>query len=252
VNLPALGGLVSLFVVGSWLVSWWTAPRPARHVALFLALAAALGALTITQDLVTDLNDYRQFPLLFALCTAGLAFAFRIPTLRMPWRAAAVAYAIAFACFNYVDLGNLQGRTRGVDSAYRSQASMDAVWRFVDRPDAARRLGADRIFVVVDEFFPLEPLYLEVIEPKAGVPVTTIRVAEACPQGHLSVDDVSRRTCESVLVVANARHCAIEPGTLNGRPAVHGWLYESTCDRPPERVADRPVVDVDLDAGRRT
>ncbi len=252
VTLPALGGLVSLFVVGSWLVSWWTAPRPARHLGLFLALGATLGALTVAQDVVTDFSDYRQFPLLFALCTAGLAFAFRIPSLRTPWRAATVAYAIAFAGFNYVDLGNLQGRTRGIDSAYRSQASMDAVWRFVDRPDAARRLGADRIFVVVDVFFPLEPLYLDVIAPKAGVPVATIPVAEACPQGRLSAADVSRRTCESVLVVADVRHCATEPGAPNGRPAVRGWLYESTCDRPPDRAGDRSVVEVALDAGRRT
>jgi hypothetical protein len=252
VNVPALGGLVGPFVVGSWLLSWWTARRRARHLWLFLTLGSALGTLTVLQDLVTDSSDYRQFPFLFAMCTAGLAFAFRIPELRVPWRVAAVAYAIAFAAFNYVDLANLQGRTRGVDSAYRSQASMDALWRFVDRPDAARRLGADRIFVVVDPFFPLEPLYLEVIAPKAGVPVTTIPVAEACPQGRLSADDVSRRTCESVLVVANARHCAVEPGTPAGRPAVRGALYESICDRRLDRAADRSVVDVDLDGGRRT
>lgn len=252
VSLPALGGLVALFVVGSWLVSWSTARRPARHLALFLALGTALGTLTVAQDLVTDFSDYRQFPFLFAMCTAGLAFAFRIPGLRAPWRVAATAYAIAFALFNYVDLGNLQGRTRGVDSAYRSQASMDALWRFVDRPDAARRLGADRVFVVVDPFFPLEPLYLDAVRPKAGVPVATIPVAEACPEGRLSVDDVSRRTCESVLVVAHASHCAIDPGAPPGGPAVRGALFESICDRPLDRAGDRSVVDVDLDGGRRT
>jgi hypothetical protein len=250
-SVPALGGLVVPLVAGAWVVTVWTLERRVRYVVLLLGLAIGLAALTTLQDLVTDFSDYRQFPLLFALCTTGLAFAFRLPSIRGPRRAVAAAYAIGFATYNYVDLGNLHGATHGVETAYRSQAAMDGLRRFVDAPDAVRRLGAERVLVVVDPFFPLEPLYLDVLKPKAGVPLETVPVAEVCQHGRLSIGEVSRRACEPVLVVADARHCAVGERARppDRTPSVRGWRFESVCDRPLDERADRSVVDVDVDGG---
>jgi hypothetical protein len=251
-KVPALAGFVAPLVVGTWLISFWTAERRIRALMLFLALAIGLGALTVLQDLVTSFSDYRQFPFLFAICTAGLAFVFRLPTLRWRWRALAAAYAIGVGIFNYVDLASLHGKTRGVDAAYRSQATMDGLRRFVEQPGAVRRLGAAKIFVVVDTFFPLESLYLDVLKP--GVPVITIPVAEACPRGRLSTEEVSRRACESFLLVAHTKHCEIDGRSTaaEGSPSVRGYLYESNCDRTSDRGTDRGFVDVDIDGGRRS
>jgi hypothetical protein len=251
-SVPALGGFVVPLVAGTWLISCCTAERRVRHVLLFLALAIGLAVLTVVQNLVTDFSDYRQFPFLFAMCTTGLAFAFRLATLRWKWRALAGAYAIAFGVYNYVDLASLHGATHGVETAYRSQATMDGLRRFVEKPDAVRRLGAEKVFVVVDPFFPLESLYLDVLKPHAGVPVTTIPVAEACPRGRMWFEEVSRRACESFLVVANAEHCEVDAGSSGpgGTPRVRGYLYESICNRAVDDATDRAVVDVDIDGGR--
>ena len=252
-TVPALGGLVAPLVAGAWLLSVWTAAkRRARYVLLLVALAIGLGALTVLQDLVTSSADYRQFPFLFAMFTTSLAFVFRLPGLPRTQRALAAAYAIGFGLYNYADLANLQGATKGVDAAYRSQATMDALWRFVDQPDAVRRLGAAKLFVVVDEFFPLESLYLDVLQPRAGVPAALVRVGQACPRGRWSIDDVSRRACESFLVVANVRHCEIDAVETPpaGRLKVRGFLFESVCDRPTAPATDRKITDVDIDIGQ--
>jgi hypothetical protein len=250
-SVPALGGFVVPLVAGTWVLSCCAAERRVRHLLTLLAFAFGLGTLTIVQDLLTDFSDYRQFPFLFAMCTAGLAFTFRLPMLRGGWRAVAAAYAIAFAAYNYVDLARLHGQTHGVETAYRSQATMDALRRFVDAPDAVRRLGAARLFVIVDPFFPLESSYLDVLRPKAGVPVTTIPVAEACPRGRLWVEEVSRRACESFLVVANARHCGLEgvASAAEGTARVRGYLYESICGRGLDERPERAVADVAIEGG---
>jgi hypothetical protein len=246
-SIPALGGFVLPLAAGAWLVSFWTVERRVRYLLLLLALAVGLGALTIVQDLLTTWSDYRQFPFLFAMFTTGLAFVLRLPSLRGPRRMLAAAYAIGFALYNYVDLGSFHGATHGVETAYRSQATMDTLRRFVDRPDAVRRLGAAKLFVVVDPFFPLEPLYLEVLAPRAGVPIKTIPVGEACPHGRMAEDEVSRRACKSFLVVAHATHCGAEGASPpDRRSPVLGRLYEAVCDRPEGTAAVRRVVDVDV------
>jgi hypothetical protein len=105
-----------------------------------------------------------------------------------------------------------------------------------------RRLGAAKVLVAVDPFFPLESLYLEVVTPKAGVPVATMPVAEACPQGRVAVDAVSRRGCESVLLVADAAHCDVAPD-----PDVHvvrGYLFQAVCDKPG---IERTVTELNVD-----
>jgi hypothetical protein len=253
-SVPPLAGFLVPLVAGAWVVSVATAERPRRYLLLLLGLAVALAALTVLQNLLTDFSDYRSFPFLFAMFTTALAFLFRLPQLRWKWRALATAYAIAFAIYNYVDLGRLHGATHAVETAYRSQATMDGLRQFVDEPDAVRQLGAAKVFVVVDPFFPLEPLYLGVVKPKAGVPVETIQAAEVCPRGRMWIDELSRRSCESFLVVANVKHCesAALGSAADGRPRIRGYLFEATCDRPFDEPIDRAVVDVDIDGGRRS
>lgn len=246
---PPLAGFLVPWVAGSWALSFWTAERPRRYLVWLLAFATSLAALTVAQNLATDFSDYRWFPLLFATFTTALAFVLRLPALRWSRRAPAAAYAVGFCLYNYVDLASLHGQTHAVETAHRSQAAMDGLRRFVADRDAVRRLAAAKILVVVDPFFPLAPLYLDVVRREAGVPVDTIAVAEACPQGRISIDEVSRQGCEALLVVADARHCERGGPTSEGAAPIRGFLFESTCNRPLDETAGRAVVEVDLDGG---
>src|SRR5262245_3627800 len=133
-SIPPLGGLFGPVGVGAWFLSAWSLGRRWwRYVAYFVSFVIALLVLAVAQHLLTDFMDYRDVIPIFALLVASLLFVFRLPRSGRFLRLVAICYAVAIAVFNYVDLGNLHGRTYSAEQAYICQQTTDSWVAYLKR-----------------------------------------------------------------------------------------------------------------------
>ena len=250
-NVPPLAGLLVPLVSGSWFLSFWSFRRRCMRYLIYLGVFGVLTlVLSVSQLLLTDFQHKRSFTVIFALMIAGFSFVLRVPRLGWKLKLLAVSYAVAFGIYNYVDLAVLRGKVYGTeDHAHRSQQSMEAIAALLARGEASR-LGAGRIYVVVDKFFPLQSFYLEALK-RYRVPIHVVEAKKFCSDRAAVEQAASVAGCAGFLLVAHSKQCRdwrAPAGESAGR-AINGDLYESLCGKSAER--DRERCRISIQIGRR-
>jgi hypothetical protein len=245
-NIAPLGGWIGPLVAGGWILSAWSLRgHRLRCVLYFLSFLIVVSALAIVQHLLTDFSDYRDLTPIIALLISSLFFVFRLPRSGRGLRVVAACYAVAIAVFNYVDLGNLHGKVHSTaDYAYVSQQTMERLVAYLERRPPLD-LGVSRIYVVLDDFFPLKPFYLKNVE-RYGIPVVPIDAKNFCTDQGTAVETASAARCDGFLLVTHAQRCP-GSGPSDDGARIRGDLYKSICGRPGAGLLDRGKVPIGLE-----
>lgn len=247
-NIPPLGGLVVPLVAGAWVLAAWSMRgRRLRYLLYFVAFVSVLLALAVLQHLLTDFADYRDLTPIYALLVAGLLFIFRAPGAGRGLRIVAVCYAVAVAAYNWADLAKLHGKMHiTADYAPLSYQTMDALAGFL-KQRSPEEIGAKRIHVALDGFFPLQSFYMKELA-RYGVPIHAIDAKEFCADQGKAVEAASSAGCEAFLLVTHTKRCPARDETDGAHPSrVRGHLYRSVCGRPGAGVRDREEVSLAID-----
>jgi len=246
-SVPPLGGLTLPVAALSWVFSCWALPgRRLRAALLFASFGVLLCLLTAAVHLVTDFDDRRDLTAVYAVLVAGLLFALRAFALEGRSRFVAVAVAVGICIYNYVDVGRLEGHLYGgpPDRAPISQHAMEAL-RVLLRKQDVRVTKFRSVYVVVDEIFPLETLYVDSLQRQYGVRMRVVRAPDYCKDEGAAIARILAEECDELLVVSDARYCS-QGGA--GAGGVTGVRYLPVCADPQMRGPNRPSLRVELRA----
>src|SRR5207245_68895 len=206
-NLPALGAGAGVIMGSNWLLSALTCGRRAsRYVVclslFFIALVTMMGLM----HLATEFADHRDVGLIVGMLVASLGFVFMMPRLGPGVRTAVFAYAVGLSVYNYVDVGSLQGKHYGdANYAVRSQETAETL-RMLVRDDARSRHLHGPVYLVVDELFPLQYLYLHDTS-WGGLTPMFISDQRFCSTPVAEVDAALAAGCEPVMFAVHRAMC---------------------------------------------
>jgi len=249
-SVPPLGGLVLPLAGLSWVLSCWAVPgRRLRAALVFASSGVFLCVLSAATHLVTDFEDRRDLTAVYALLVAGLLFALRAFALEGKSRFVAVAVAVGISVYNYVDVGRLQGQQYGgpPDRAPISQHTMETLGAFLGKQDVTVTKGRS-VYVVVDEIFPLESLFVDSLQRRYSVRMRTIRAPDYCKDEAAAVARILAEECGDLLIVSDTRHCS--PGVGQGGAGaggVTGVRYLPVCQDPRMGGPNRPSQKLELE-----
>ncbi len=242
-SVPPLGGLTLAVSALTWVLSCWAVPgRRVRAALLFASFGALLLLLTVVQHLLSDFADRRDITAVYAMMVAGLLFVFRAPVLEGRSRFVATAVAVMICVYNYVDVGGLEGQRYGDVRAPISQHTMESLRTLLRKQDA-RVTGVRSLYVVVEEFFPLESLYVDSLEKRYGVRIRLVRAPAYCEGEGAAITKILAEECDDLLILSDARYCShgIAQGsaTAGGLTAVR---YPRACGDAGAGGPDRPSL----------
>jgi hypothetical protein len=246
-NLAPLGALVAPIVAANWLVTATSLGRRGlAFVGALAALAACLVVLTAMQHLVTGFENYRDMTLLLALTTVGIGFVLRIPEVGAVPRVLLIAYALAVAAYQYVDVGELAGKHYMVDQyAPNEQATMEAL-RDYWRHDGGEHLRDTAVRVVVPMRFPLEHLYTHAAT-EHRITLSFMPAIEFCPNVAAALEKTATGYCGRIAFAMRGNTCGT-PFRAAGWPVVRRpdrvaiYLFEAACEPAMPRDWSKPQL----------
>jgi hypothetical protein len=253
-NIAPLGGLLAPIVATDWLMTGVALGRRALVFARALAaLAVCLLTLTVLQHLVTGFENYRDMTLLLALTTVGIGFVVRIPDVGTPLRVLLIAYGIAVAAYQYVDVEELAGKHYLVDEyAPEEQATMEAL-RGYWRHEGDARLRGTQLNVVVGRRFPLEHLYTYAAR-EHGITLHFVRAAEFCANVRAGIEEAASTNCGQIAFAMRSATCGRVLRRLGWPPApadgIAIYTLAVACDpQNPRDWSSAELVEVPLPPG---
>src|SRR5439155_17273857 len=110
----------------------------------------------------------------------------------------------------------LQGQRYGDIRAPTSQHEMEALRALLGKQDV-RVTQARSVYVVVEEFFPLESLYVDSLERRYGVRVRLVRAPDYCDDEAAAIARILAEECGDLLVVSDASYCSQRIGQGGAR-----------------------------------
>jgi hypothetical protein len=251
-DIAPLGGPVGAIVVMNWIATGVALGRRARRFAgALMALAACLVTLTVFQHLATNFENYRDMTLLLPLVTVGIGFVLRLPELGATWRACLIAYAVAVAAVEYVDVAQLAGKQYRVDEyAPREQAMAETLRRSWQREDGRLRDAA--LYAVVGAHFPLERLYFQSAE-RHHVALVVMAAADFCGDPGAAVERAVGATCGRIAFAMRRDACVHVLGALAwpvANAAIAVYVIEQPCDPTrPGKLPGAELVELPLETG---
>ncbi len=222
-NIAPLTGVVVAAVATSWIMTGIALGRRALAFAGMLAvLAACLVALTALQYLVTDFQYYRVMTLLLALTTTSIGFVLCVPPARPALAAALIAYGLAVAVYQYVDVAELVGkRYPASEYAPADQATMETL-RDYWRHDGGAWLRGAELLVASGVRFPLEIPYTYAAA-EHGIGLHFVAAGAFCENVPAAVEAAVGTRCGTIAV-------ALRGGTCDAALRQLGWPAERTED----------------------
>jgi hypothetical protein len=247
-DIPPLGGPTPWLVVGSWIATIVALGRRAvGYVVRLAVLALGLLALTVLQHVVTGFENYRDMMLVIGLVTTSIGF---VPLIGRSRRGALLAvWAFVVAACNWSDVTAIRGRHYGVgEYAPQAQALAEHLRRHWRHDDAELR---DVILVaVVEEPFPLEPLY-QLAARRHAIDLRFSDLPRFCNDPVAAVDAALSRDCRAVAFAVPSDMCpeSIErlgwPAPSDGHPTAM-YAFSNACDAPATRaISSAAVVPLD-------
>jgi hypothetical protein len=97
--------------------------------------------------------------------------------------------------------------------------------RSISRQLGGQPFGAARAYVVLDNFFSMEPLYLDTFR-RRGLPVSVMRSSTYCARKSAAIEQAAGQGCEAFLLFEDTESCEFR----SRHPSVQGTLYDSACD----------------------
>jgi hypothetical protein len=164
-----------------------------------------------------------------------------------------IAYALAVAAYQYVDVAQLAGKHYGVDEyAPEEQATMEAL-RAYWRGEGGALLRGGHLHVVVKLRFPLEHLYTYAAR-EHGIELHFVSVAEFCGNVPGAMDKATAPTCGQIAFAMRGNPCG-RPFRRLGWPVARAeddvaiYVFQIACEpKSPREWSSPELLEVPLPA----